>query len=122
MAWAHRFGETAWRTRLIASVLVYVVIFNHMAESPTYVIAVLGVALWYFSGERTPLDTALVAATFALTSVASTDLVPPVVRAHVVAPYMLKAVPCIAVWIKMQYDLAGRGLKAQGSGLKQDRA
>jgi hypothetical protein len=105
---AQRFGDPARRTLLVASVLVYVVIFNHMAESPTYVIAVLGVALWYFSGERTPLDTALAAAAFALTCVASTDLVPPVVRTRVVAPYMLKVVPCIAVWVKMQYDLVLR--------------
>jgi hypothetical protein len=101
-------GDAAWRTLLIASVLVYVVIFNHMAESPTYVIAVLGVALWYFSRQPTPLATALVAATFALTCLASTDLVPPAVRARVVAPYMLKAVPCIAVWVRMQYDLVLR--------------
>jgi hypothetical protein len=121
LARVRRFGDAAWRTLLIASVLVYVVIFNHMAESPTYVIAVVGVALWYVSGERTPLDTALVVATFALTCLASTDVVPPAVRARVVAPYMLKAVPCIAVWVKMQYDLARRGLKAQGSRLKQDR-
>jgi hypothetical protein len=116
-----RLGDGVMRTLLIASVLVYVVIFNHMAESPTYVIAVLGVALWYFGGQPTPLDTALVVATFALTCLASTDLVPPAVRARVVAPFMLKAVPCIAVWVKLQYDLVMRGLKAQDSGLKQDR-
>ena len=108
LARAQRFGDAASRTLLIASVLVFVVIFNHMAESPTYVIAVVGVALWYFGGQATPLDTALVAATFALTCLASTDLVPPAVRARVVAPYMLKAVPCIAVWVRMQYDLVLR--------------
>lgn len=115
LARAQRFGDEVARTLLIASVLVYVVIFNHMAESPTYVIAVLGVALWYVSRKPTPLDTALAAATFVLTCLASTDLVPPAVRARVVAPYMLKAVPCIAVWIKLQYDLAMRGLKAHPS-------
>ncbi len=79
-----------------------------MAESPTYVIAVLGVALWYFSRQPTRLDTALAAATFALTCLAATDLVPQAVRARVIAPYALKAVPCIAVWVKLQYDLLTR--------------
>ena len=100
-----RLGDAGTRTLLIASVLVFVVIFNHMAESPTYVIAVLGVALWYFGRQPAPLDTALVVATFALTCLAATDLVPPSIRTRVVAPSMLKAVPCIAVWLKLQYDL-----------------
>ncbi len=100
-----RLDDAITRTGLIASVLVFVVIFNHMAESPTYVIAVLGVALWYFSRQPTRLDTALVATTFALTCLASTDLIPLSVRTRVVAPFMLKAVPCIAVWVKLQYDL-----------------
>lgn len=103
-----RMGDPVLRTLLIASALVYVVIFNHMAESPTYVIAVLGVALWFFSQPPTPLNTTLAAATFALTCLASTDLVPPAVRVRVVAPYMLKAVPCIAVWLKLQNDLLTR--------------
>jgi hypothetical protein len=103
-----RLDDAATRTGLVASVLIFVVIFNHMAESPTYVIAVLGVALWYFSRPPTRLDTALVAATFALTCLASTELVPAAVRARVVAPFMLKAVPCIAVWVKLQYDLLRR--------------
>ncbi len=103
-----RLADAGTRTGLIASVLVFVVIFNHMAESPTYVIAVLGVALWYVGRRPTRLDTALVVATFALTCLAATDLVPPAVRARFVAPYALKAVPCIAVWVKMQCDLVLR--------------
>jgi hypothetical protein len=101
-------GEAEGRTLFAASVLVYVVIFNHMAESPTYVIAILGVALWYFSRRPTPLDTALLAATFALSCLAATDLVPQSVRSRVVEPLVLKTAPCIAVWLKLQYDMLAR--------------
>jgi hypothetical protein len=108
MARPSRLDDVGNRILLIASVLVWVVIFNHMAESPTYVIAVMGVALWYFSQPVTPVNTALLVATFALTCLAATDLVPQTVRMRVVAPYVLKAVPCIAVWLKLQYDLVLR--------------
>ncbi len=103
-----RLGDAVSRARLMASVLVFVVIFNHMAESPTYVIAIVGVAVWYFSQAPTPLNTVLLAAVFVLSCLAATDLVPQSVRAHLVAPYVLKAAPCIAVWIKLQYDLVLR--------------
>jgi len=102
------FGSSAARILLAASVLIWVVIFNHMAESPTYVIAVVGVALWYFSQPPSPLNTSLVAATFLLTSLAATELCPREVRTRLIAPYVLKAVPCILVWLKLQYELLAR--------------
>jgi len=101
-------GDSGARTLLTASVLIWVVIFNHMAESPTYVIAVVGVALWYFSQPPTPLNTSLLVATFLLTCLAATDLCPRDVRTRLVAPYVLKAVPCILVWLKLQYELLTR--------------
>lgn len=97
---------TAWLNRrsrilVMASVLIFVTIFNYAAESPSYVIAVAGVALWYFSQARTPVNLALLAATFLLTMLASTDLVPRSLRHEFLEPYVIKALPCIAVWLKI---------------------
>jgi hypothetical protein len=96
------------RLLLIASVLIWVVIFNHMAEPPTYVIAVLGVALWYFGQRSSPANTVLFVATFLLTCLAATDLYPRSVRVNVISRYVLRAAPCIFVWFKLQYDLLAR--------------
>jgi len=96
------------RPFLIASVLIWVVIFNYMAEPPTYVIAVLGVALWYVSQPASKLNTSLLAGTFLLTCLAATDVYPRSVRAQLISPFVLRAVPCIAVWLKVQYDLLTR--------------
>jgi hypothetical protein len=101
-------GDEGARLLLIASVLIWVVIFNHMAEPPTYVIAVLGVALWYFSQRPSPPNTFLFVATFLLTCLAATDLYPRSVRAKLISPYVLRAAPCIFVWFKLQYDLLTR--------------
>ena len=89
------------RILVMASVLIFVTIFNYAAESPSYVIAVSGVALWYFSQPRTPVNLALLAATFLLTMLASTDLIPRSLRHDFLEPYVVKALPCIAVWLKI---------------------
>jgi hypothetical protein len=96
------------RLLLIASVLIWVVIFNYMAEPPTYVIAVLGVALWYFGQPASALNTSLLAGTFLLTCLAATDVYPRSVRGQLISPLVLRAVPCIGVWLKVQYELLTR--------------
>ena len=89
------------RVLVMASVLIFVTIFNYAAESPSYVIAVSGVALWYFSQPRTTVNLALLAFTFLFTMLASTDLIPRSLRAEFLEPYVIKALPCIAVWLKI---------------------
>ena len=94
------------RSLLAASVLIWVVIFNHKAESPTFVIALSGVALWYLAQERPARwQTAALWITFALVSLTPTDLCPKSVRVEWVQPYVLKAVPCIMLWIALTAGL-----------------
>ncbi len=95
------------RTRALAwaSVLLWVVIFNHRAESPTFVIALCGAAIWYFSGKKRRWETALLAAVFIFASVTPTDLFPRIWLNEWVKPYVLKAVPCIILWFSISYNL-----------------
>ena len=86
---------------VLASVLIFVTIFNYAAESPSYVIAVSGVALWYFSQPRSAVNLALLIATFLLAMLSSTDLFPRALRHDVFEPYVVKALPCILVWLKI---------------------
>jgi hypothetical protein len=86
------------RVLACASVLIWVVIFNHKAESPTFVIAMCGVALWWFTAEKKFWEKVLLGVTFALVSLSPTDIFPPNVRREIIQPYVLKAVPCIAIW------------------------
>lgn len=96
------------RTLVLASVLIFVTIFNYAAESPTYVIAVSGVALWYFSQSRTRANLALLLATLCFAMLAGTELVPRSIRQQYLEPYVVKALPCMAVWVKLQWDLVTR--------------
>lgn len=100
------YKELGFRYLLLASVLIWVVIFNHKAESPTFVIAMAGVALWYVNSEKNVLNTVLFIGAFVLTSLSPTDIFPRPIREEWVKPYVLKAVPCILVWVKVLYDMA----------------
>ncbi len=100
-----------FRLVYLASLLTWMVVFNHLAESPTFVIAMCGVGLWAFSRPLTPLRSALAGAAFFFVSFAYSDLFPRDLRAQYVRPYVLKAVPVILAWMAMTAEqlLAGRG-------------
>lgn len=94
--------ETKFNLNMLASVLIWVVIFNHKGESPTYIIALTGVAIWYFTQPPTRLNTTLAVLTLVFTSFSSTDLITPywIARTYV-EPYAVKAVFCSIVWMKI---------------------
>jgi hypothetical protein len=93
------------RWRLLVSILIWVVIFNHKAESPTFVIAMSGVGIWYFFSEKTRMNLALVILAFVFTSLSPTDLFPRFLREQFVIPYVMKAVFCIFIWGKVIWEM-----------------
>lgn len=95
----------AFRILYCGALLVWVVIFNHKAESPTYIIAMCGVALWAITEPPSILRTLLVAFVFILTSMSGSDLFPSNIRENYVGPYHLKALPCILAWLLMTWQL-----------------
>jgi hypothetical protein len=97
-----------WENRLAlwASLLLWVVIFNHKAESPTFVIALCGAALWYCSLLKPgKWDTGLLVVVFIFASLTPTDVFPRMWREQWVQPYVLKAAPCIALWFLISLRL-----------------
>lgn len=100
------------RMLLWASVLIWVVIFNHKAESPTFVIALSGVALWYLGTDEPPHWKKIMLWTaFVLASLSPTDIFPRALREQVVQPYVLKAVPCIAIWLVISWEILSQWKK-----------
>lgn len=102
LAWR---SEAAQRLSMLCSTLVFMIIFNHKAESATFVIAVTGVAIWYATQAPNPVDRILIVLAFLLTVLSPTDLVPKSVRIGIVLKYALKALPCVLIWIRMQQRL-----------------
>ena len=113
------YGVQRFRLLLLSSVLIWVIIFNHKAESPTFIIAMLGVALWFSGAKSTKWNLALLLFAFVITSLSPTDLFPRYVRENFLVPYVLKVFPCILIWIKIQQELLFRKHELPGEeGLK----
>ncbi len=88
----------AYKIMMVASMLIWVVIFNHKAESPTFIIAMAGVGIWYYARPKTTWRTVTIVLAFIFTSLSTTDVFPPFLRNGFVYPYTIKAVPCIIIW------------------------
>lgn len=99
-------NTNAWIAKFGASLLLWVVIFNHMSESATYVIAVGGMAL-FFSGDiqRGRWYYGILSAVVLLTVLGPTDLYPKEWRIWMVETAQLKAFPVIILWVYMMIHL-----------------
>lgn len=53
------FNKERQSSHIVAFLLIWVVVFNRAAESPTYLIAIAGCILWYLSRPRTPVSSIL---------------------------------------------------------------
>ncbi|MDB4924913.1 glycosyltransferase family 87 protein [Mucilaginibacter sp.] len=100
------FNNLNYQLLIVASTLIFPVIFSTGSESPTYIIAFVGVAVWYINSERpvTILDISLLIFALILTSLSPSDLFPRYLKDHYVDPYALKALPCFLIWIKIIYE------------------
>ena len=104
-----RWTEWGFRRLYLCSVLVFCVLFNHQAESPTFVIGATGVALWFASIERrTGWRWGLFVVVVIGTVLASSEAMPDWLQQHLFDPYRFKTMPLLLVWVEMQRELWGR--------------
>ena len=101
-------GDFSFRLLYLCSVLIWVVIFNHKAESPTYCIALGGLSIWFVMGEKTAIRKWVMLAAFILVALSPTDLFPKYVRVNFIEPYALKALMPVVIWIWITWDLLAR--------------
>ena len=96
-----------YRLSYLALLLISVVIFSTSAESPTYVIAVTGVALWFIVQPlpTTKLVYMLLVFAIIVTTFSVTDIFPHWVRVNFFIAYALKALPCFCIWLVLLFQL-----------------
>ncbi len=96
-----------FRLLFLAATLIFTVIFSNSSESPTYIIAFTGVAVWFViqSKPKHPFILFLFIFAFLLTSLSPSDLFPKFIREQYIIPYSLKALPCMLIWIYISYQL-----------------
>lgn len=91
---------------ILASSLLFLVLFSSGSESPTYIIAVAGVMIWFLL-QKSPskLDIGLLVFVIVLTCFGFSDLFPKFIKEEYIMKYSLKALPCSLVWFKITYEL-----------------
>src|SRR6202012_3291630 len=104
------FRNFNYQLLIVASTLIFPVIFSTGSESPTYIIAFTGVAIWFINAQRpvSALEWFLLIFALILTSLSPSDLFPRYLRVNYVEPYALKALPCFIIWLKIIYETITR--------------
>ena len=105
-----QYKYVAFRQALLASVLMFTVLFSTGSENSTYIIAFAGVALWYCCApwKRSKWDIALMVVVFIISSLSPGDLFPKAIYRGLIQPYALKALPVTIVWFKLCYEMYTR--------------
>lgn len=100
------YKNTIFQIQYLSSLLIFIVIFSSSSESPTYIIALSGVAIWFIC-QTFPIKKwtwILLIFVIIITSLTATDLFPPRIRDFFTF-YSVKALPCIIVWLVCIYQL-----------------
>jgi hypothetical protein len=110
-----RWHEWELRRLYLCSVLVFCIIFNHQAESPTFVIGVAGVAIWLAALPRpSRWEWTLFGFIVICTILASSDAMPVAIQRDFFDRYRFKVVPLIVLWIELQRRLWTARVKEGG--------
>ena len=102
-----QYPNQAFRQTLLASTLMFVVLFSTGSENSGYIIAVTGVVIWFTAApwKRSRWDIALMVYVFLFCTMAHSDLMPRFIREEWMRPYGLKALPVVIVWLKLCYEI-----------------
>ena len=112
-----------FRMTLLASVLLFTVLFSTGSESSSYIIALSGVCVWYFAApwQRGKADIWLLVFVFLLSSMGSSDLYPRAIKREYIQAYSLKALPCLIVWLKLCWEMMAKNYQPHPQTLTKDR-
>jgi hypothetical protein len=100
-----QWGDPQHRKLFLASLLVYAVIFNHKAEQPSFVIAMVGVAIWYAVRRRTLARDVLAGAVIVATVPMLLAVAIPWLPGGITPALLMTSAACTAVWVAIQAEL-----------------
>ena len=102
-----QYKNLPFRETILASVLLFVILFSTGSEASGYVIALLGVCIWYTAApwKRGKWAIALMVFVFILSGMGNCDLIPKTIRHEYIQTYALRALPISIVWLWLCYEL-----------------
>ena len=113
----NRYKEDHFRFQMLASVLLFTVLFSSGSELVTYIIAFTGVGIWFMTlpQPRRKTDITILVIALYFGSLFITDLFPRYIKVNIMKPYGLKVLPCLIVWITVVYQMIFRSQKISAS-------
>jgi hypothetical protein len=99
------YQNSQFRQLYLGGILLFTVVFNPGVESPSYIIAVAGAAIWYITLDRLKWHQWLMIVLFIFTCLSPTEIFPKPIRDNFLKPYHIKAIPCIIVWSVCMFEL-----------------
>lgn len=100
--------NSRYRLYILCSALMFPVLFSTSSESPTYIIAIPAICIWYVMQPITRWNNIFIFFAILLVSFSHSDVVTPWVRKNLAVPYALKALPCLVLWLMIAYDIYTR--------------
>jgi hypothetical protein len=102
------FSNAIYRLYMLCSVLLCIIVFNTGTESPTYIIGVPAICLWYVLQQKTKWNNVLFIVAIFFSSFSYSDIFTPWVRTHIMMPYALKALGCFIIWVVIAVQIFTR--------------
>ena len=100
----HQWGDSHFRRLFLCSVLLYVLLFNHEAELPSFVVGFTGIAIWYAMSPHSAVRNAFMGLAFVGVALLHSELVPWTIRRHPLAPEVM-IYACVVLWLALQVEL-----------------
>ena len=109
-----QYKNLSFQMMILASTLLFVVLFSSGSEGPTYIIAVAGVMIWFLMQKTiSRLDIGILIFVMIFTCFAFSDLFPKSIKEDVFVKYSTKAIPCIVVWFRVMYELLAKDFEKE---------
>jgi hypothetical protein len=102
------FSNPIYRLYMLCSVLLFIIVFNTGTESPTYIIGVPAICLWYVLQEKTKWINTIFIVSIFFSSFSYSDIFTPWLRTQVMMPYALKVLGCFIVWVVIAVQIFTR--------------
>jgi hypothetical protein len=100
-----QYKNPAYQFLLLASTLMFPVLFSSSSESSTYIIVFVGIAIWFVIQPKLDWKVwSLLIFAFVLGSLNTVDIYPSAMRTWL-RIHSIKAVPCTLIWLRILYEM-----------------
>ncbi len=100
-----KWADTTFQLRILAFVSIYLMLASTGTESPTLVMAMPGLGIWFVLSDQKKWQWGLLILTLLISSFSPTDLFPKFLREAYINRYGLMILPLLGVWLALAVDL-----------------